>query len=48
MLSQEDKKHLRAIRRERALAGPQVRSNKFAPKKGKGSYKRTSKYRTYS
>ena len=47
MLSQEDKKHLRAIRRERQLAGPVLRSNKIAPKKGKGSYKRTAKYRSY-
>ena len=46
-MNESDRKLLRGIRRERTLAGPRVRSNKFAPKKGKGSYKRTTKYGRY-
>jgi hypothetical protein len=44
VLNREDTKIRRAIRRQRELAGPKLVSTRVAPKKGKGSYKRTVKH----
>lgn len=43
-ISANDKKLLASIRRERELAGPRIRSTRINNKKGKGSYKRTTKH----